>query len=224
MPSAARMMGSMPTQNTPETASPGGAASPALELTGVSVGEMRDVNLCISAGEVMALSGASGSGKSRLLRAIADLDAHGGDIRLGGIAQSAMAAHRWRQQVMLVPADSQWWADTVGEHFPGDREIEWEALGFSPAVANWEIARLSSGERQRLALLRAISHAPRAVLLDEPTANLDAETTIRVEQWLLSKIRERGCPAVWVSHDPAQIQRVARHHLKIRDHRLEAIE
>ncbi len=199
-------------------------ASVTLHLADVTVGEMSGITFSVAPGEVLALSGASGSGKSRLMRAIADLDAHGGEIRLGDTAQAAMPGHRWRQQVMLVPADSQWWADTVGEHFPAGQPVDWAALGFSADVAQWEVSRLSSGERQRLALLRALAHQPRALLLDEPTANLDTETTARVEQWLLTRIRQGGCPAVWVSHDPAQIKRVATRHLKIRNHRLEAVE
>lgn len=209
------MMSDMPTQTPPP------APSAALRLTDVVVGPMQGIHFEVEPGEVLALSGASGSGKSRLMRAIADLDAHEGDIRLGDIAQNAIPGHRWRQQVMLVPADSQWWADTVGAHFPAPEAVDWAALGFTPEVATWEVSRLSSGERQRLALLRALSHQPRALLLDEPTANLDADTTARVEQWLLTRIRDGACPTVWVSHDPAQIERVAQRHLRIRDHRLE---
>lgn len=209
--------------DAPSAPTPAGKASPcALELIEVGVGPLQGVSFSVGAGEVLALSGASGAGKSRLMRAIADLDAHQGTIRLGTAEQNSMPGHRWRQQVMLVPADSQWWADTVGAHFPADQSIDWGALGFAPGTADWEVSRLSSGERQRLALMRALAHQPRALLLDEPTANLDADTTLQVEQWLLDRIRTNGCPTLWVSHDPAQIARVANRHLRIRDHRLEA--
>jgi len=219
-------MSDMPPLNHPDDLTappPAGKASPyALELVDVGIGPLQGVSFSLGAGEVLALSGASGSGKSRLMRAIADLDAHQGTIRLGAADQNSMPGHRWRQQVMLVPADSQWWADTVGAHFPSGQDIDWGALGFAPETAAWEVSRLSSGERQRLALMRALAHQPRALLLDEPTANLDADTTLRVEQWLLERIRADACPTLWVSHDPAQIARVANRHLRIRDHRLEA--
>ncbi|RUA22663.1 ATP-binding cassette domain-containing protein [Billgrantia gudaonensis] len=78
--------------------------------------------------------------------------------------------------------------------------------------ARWSVAHLSSGEKQRLALLRAVSRSPSALLLDEPTANLDDATARRVEAWLRERIRVRGWPAVWVAHDMAQIARVADRH------------
>jgi len=195
----------------------------ALRLTGVSAGTLAEVNLTIAPGQVTALSGPSGSGKSRLMRAIADLDAHEGEIALGTALQSTTPAHLWRRQVMLVPADSQWWCDTVGAHWPNPDRVDWNALGFPSAAADWQISRLSSGERQRLALLRAIDRGPKALLLDEPTANLDAEATALVEAWLLERIRANGWPTLWVSHDAAQIARVADTHLRIRGDRLETL-
>ena len=60
--------------------------------------------------------------------------------------------------------------------------MDWRAVGFPDAAADWQISRLSSGERQRLALLRAVAHHPSALLLDEPTANLDPATTHSVHR------------------------------------------
>jgi ABC-type sulfate/molybdate transport systems ATPase subunit len=199
------------------------APAPAeLRLEGVCAGTLRGVDLRIAPGRITALSGPSGSGKSRLLRAIADLDAHEGQIRLGETPRASLGAHLWRRQVMLVPAESQWWFETVGEHFPDPAAADWQALGFAPEAARWQVARLSSGERQRMALLRALARAPRALLLDEPTANLDPESTAQVEAWLTGLIRARGLPTLWVSHDRAQIDRIADHHLRIRGDALEA--
>jgi len=197
--------------------------APALRLSGVSAGMLNQVNLTIAPGCITALSGPSGSGKSRLMRAIADLDAHEGEIALGDLVQSTTPAHLWRQQVMLVPADSQWWCDTVGAHWPDPAQVDWNALGFPSAVADWQISRLSSGERQRLALLRAVARTPKALLLDEPTANLDAEATALVEAWLLDHIRANGLPTLWVSHDAGQIARVADTHLRIHGDHLETM-
>ncbi|WP_229333005.1 ABC transporter ATP-binding protein [Halomonas sp. KAO] len=187
----------------------------ALSLERLAVGELADASLTIHAGEVHCLSGPSGSGKSRLLRAVADLEPHGGQVWLGDIAQSSLPAHAWRAKVMLVPAESQWWAERVGEHMPRPSDTDLEALGFTPEVLDWQVARLSSGEKQRLALLRAISREPAALLLDEPTANLDDATTRRIETWLSQRIRERGWPVIWVAHNPDQIARVAQRHWRI---------
>lgn len=192
-----------------------------LRLEGLSVGDLYPVDLTVPPGEIVCLSGISGSGKSRLLRAVSDLEPHGGDAWLGDVAQSSLPAHEWRARVMLVPAESHWWADTVGEHLADTESVDIEALGFTAEVLDWQVSRLSSGEKQRLALLRVISREPAALLLDEPTANLDDATTRRVEDWLLARVRVFGWPVIWVAHDPAQIDRVARRHLRIQGHRLE---
>ncbi|MCB1960071.1 MAG: ATP-binding cassette domain-containing protein [Rhodocyclaceae bacterium] len=192
-----------------------------MRATGLRVGALSDIVLEIPAGHVVALSGPSGSGKSRLLRALADLDPHDGEVALGDIAQRAVPGHVWRQAVMLAPADSQWWEETVGAHFPAGPPESLSTLGFDAGVMDWQVSRLSSGERQRLALLRAVVHGPRALLLDEPTANLDIDSTARVEAWLTGLARRHGWPVLWVTHDPAQIARVADRHLRINGHVLE---
>src|SRR6056297_1298878 len=192
-----------------------------LELENVSVGELDSVSQSIAAGEIVCLSGASGSGKTRLLRAVADLEPHGGDCLLGDIRQSETPAHRWRRQVMMVPAESQWWHETVGEHFDAEAEADaLQALDLPDEAMTWSIDRLSSGEKQRLALIRALVREPRALLLDEPTANLDAESIRRVERWLLEIIQHRELPTLWVAHDAEQIRRVSNRQFRIRDGRL----
>ena len=193
------------------------ARSDALVVTDLAVGALDAVGLTVAPGHILAISGASGSGKSRLLRALADLDPHRGQVALGTTACSDVRGHEWRRRVMLVPAESQWWAETVGEHFPARHVDEgWrDALGFAGGVEDWSVSRLSSGEKQRLAVLRALAHGPQALLLDEPTANLDADSIVRVERLLTDAIRAHGWPVVWVTHDVAQIARVADNHLRI---------
>lgn len=195
-------------------------ASP-LSLLGLAAGDLFPFDLQVAPGEVVAISGASGSGKSRLLRAVADLDPHTGRVSLGDESAESTPAHAWRRRVMLVPAESQWWHDAVSAHFDGTPFDDLEALGLSPDALRWSVGRLSSGEKQRLALIRAVSRDPDALLLDEPTANLDDESVERVESWLLERIRGRGLPTLWVAHDRAQIERVADRHLTIRNGRLE---
>lgn len=194
-----------------------------LTLENVSIGTLENVSLAVVPGETVCLSGPSGSGKSRLLRAIADLEPHTGRICLGDRRQSDMPGHQWRREVMLVPSESQWWADTVGEHFGTPAIDGIAALGFEPETMDWQVSRLSSGEKQRLALARALSREPRALLLDEPTANLDFEATRCTEKWLRGLIETLALPVLWVAHDREQIQRVAARHFRVRGAGLEEV-
>lgn len=193
-------------------------------LENLSVGTLSNVSLTVPAGQIVCLSGPSGSGKSRLLRAVADLEPHGGRVSLGDTAQLDVPAHQWRSRVVMVPADSQWWFDEVAGHFPDDAGSRLpSALGFPPEVMGWSVSRLSSGERQRLALWRALSLRPESLLLDEPTANLDGGSTQAIETWLLDEIRSRQIAVLWVAHDPGQIHRVADAHYRILGNTLERV-
>ncbi|WP_444910590.1 ABC transporter ATP-binding protein [Microbulbifer sp. TRSA005] len=186
-----------------------------LHIENLSNDLLQKVDLAIAPGEVVCLSGPSGSGKSRLLRAIADVDPHNGQISLGNNLQEAMSGHQWRRQVMLVPAQSAWWYETVGEHFNQPMGQALKILGFPDEATEWQVSRLSSGEKQRLALIRALSYTPQALLLDEPTANLDADTTSKVETWLMDEISKHQYPVIWVAHNREQIQRVASRNIEI---------
>jgi ABC-type iron transport system FetAB ATPase subunit len=190
-------------------------------LREVCAGPLRDVSLRVAPGEIVCVSGESGSGKTRLLRAIADLEPHQGEVTLGAERRGAVAAHCWRGWVMLVPAESSWWGDTVAEHFLDPVPGSLQAFGFDEGVLGWQVSRLSSGEKQRLAVLRALSHEPRALLLDEPTANLDPELAREVEAWLRDYVRRERMPVIWVAHDRAQIARVGDRHFAIHGERLE---
>ena len=163
----------------------------------------------VEQGACSAIHGPSGSGKILLLRAIADLDEADGEVWLDEAPRGTFSGSGWRRQVMYLAAESHWWEQTVGPHAVNWRTDDLDALGFDRDVLGWDIERLSSGERQRLALARALAHEPSALLLDEPTANLDAANTGRVER-VIADWREAGGGCVlWVSHDPAQRIRVA---------------
>jgi ATPase subunit of ABC transporter with duplicated ATPase domains len=128
-------------------------------------------------------------------------------MALDGLAAEAMPADHWRRQVGLLPAESAWWFDTVGPHCNSWPLDALGYLGFTQDVLGWSVSRLSSGERQRLSLLRLLARSPRILLLDEPTANLDSQSTERLEH-LLSDLRTEHHPGmIWVSHDMAQLKR-----------------
>lgn len=179
-----------------------------LSIEDLRYGAFGPVTLRIGPGECVCVRGASGSGKSRMLRAIADLDPHEGSASLDGAAASAMPAPTWRRQVGLLPAESHWWRDVVGEHLPDGAVPMLEEVGFDADVLTWKVDRLSSGEKQRLALVRLLTGGPAALLLDEPTANLDPSSTARVEALLGAWLRKADAPVLWVTHDQAQADRV----------------
>ena len=179
-----------------------------LRLEDLKIPNIEAVNLTIEPGECMGLSGESGSGKTLLLRAIADMDEHGGQVYAENIAQDQVKAHEWRRRVMLLPAESQWWFDTIDQHFSAQAKYI-EALGFRQEVMRWNISRCSSGEKQRLSVLRMLSNCPRVLLLDEPTANLDSCNIARVEDLIHRYLSEHNAVAIWVSHDASQLERVS---------------
>lgn len=181
-----------------------------LKLQDMQIPGLKTVSLTIEAGECVGISGDSGCGKTRMLRAIADMDACEGEVCIGDTCRQDVSAHEWRKKVCLLPADSQWWFDTVGPHFP-ESGVDWSSLGFEPDVMQWQIARCSSGEKQRLGILRMLVNHPRVLLLDEPTANLDAENTQKVEDLIDNYLQENNSMAIWVSHNHAQLRRVSPH-------------
>ncbi|HEY9149840.1 MAG TPA: ATP-binding cassette domain-containing protein [Gammaproteobacteria bacterium] len=173
---------------------------------------MDPVSLSVEPGQRVMISGGSGAGKTLLLRAIADLDPHQGELRLEDVPSHNMPATRWRAQVCYVSSESQWWSERVAEHFATAVPELCQSLGFPPDVLEWAVRRLSSGERQRLALARALALRPRVLLLDEPTANLDPDNTARVERLVCEYCKKENAAVLWVSHDPEQRRRLAQRH------------
>ena len=185
-------------------------AVPMLQVRDLRTNILKPASFSLSAGECVAVRGPSGAGKTLLLRAVADLDPNEGLVTLDGRDRSTIAGPEWRRLVGYVPAEPGWWADTVGAHFG-----EWTAaldfvrdLGFPEETRAWPISRLSTGERLRLALIRALMVRPKVLLLDEPTAALDAASVAAVEALIGARIRA-GLAVLWVTHDTEQARRVA---------------
>ena len=177
------------------------------DLTGAPGGPF---NLTLGAGDCLVISGPSGIGKSLLLRMIADLDENTGTAMLNGTARDSMPAPSWRRQVMYVAAESGWWAETVREHMqPAAPAADLAPrLGLRANLLDAPVAQLSTGERQRMALLRAIIRKPAVLLLDEPTSALDQASTLAVET-LLTELAAAGTGLVVVTHNEQQAERIA---------------
>jgi len=187
-----------------------------LQVRDLRTSILKGASFTLAPGECIAVKGPSGAGKTLLLRAIADLDPNQGEVTLDGRDRSTIPAPEWRRLVGYVPAEPGWWAETVGEHFP-----DWEAasvcvrtLGFIEETRTWPIARMSTGERLRIALVRALIARPKVLLLDEPTAALDDASEAAVESLISSRI-QTGLAVLWVTHDVAQAKRVARRRLMV---------
>ena len=192
------------------------SSMPLLDVRGLQRMQVGPVHLQVQAGECVSLMGHSGAGKSVFLRMVADLDPHGGDAALAGEACSAMPAPHWRRHVTYVAADSGWWEETVAPHFAADYDFAamLPAVGISAEAGAWPVARLSTGERQRMALLRALRPGVRVLLLDEPTSGLDPDSIERVEGLLRSHLAHGGA-IVMVTHDQRQADRMAQRQFRI---------
>ncbi|HFD80882.1 MAG TPA: ATP-binding cassette domain-containing protein [Gammaproteobacteria bacterium] len=181
---------------------------------------LKAISFSLAAGELVCLSGPSGAGKTLLLRALADLDLNQGEVLLEGRPREQYPPTEWRRLVAYLPAESRWWSATVGEHFDSRPGELLQRLGFSSAVLDWRVDRLSSGEKQRLALARLLTREPRVLLLDEPSANLDAANARRVEELVVDYLQGRDAACLWVTHASDQIERLASRVLYLADGRL----
>ena len=186
-----------------------------LRIDNLKVEPLPALSFTIGNGECLAIEGPSGSGKTRLLRAIADLDDAPGQVFLDGAERREMRAPEWRRRVRYASAEPAWWTDTAREAFPL-RNSEATArlarlldeLALPPKIVDRPLAELSTGERQRLALTRALMDEPAVLLLDEPTAGLDAQSTALVEELIRFQLLAQRT-VVLASHNQAQIVRLA---------------
>jgi len=185
---------------------------------------LRDIDLAVTPGEALAVVGASGSGKSTLLALLAGLDTPDegevvvGDVVLSGLDRDARAAFR-RESIGVfgqVPGLSS--ALTARENVElslalravdgvelHERTLDALAIVGLADHAERAVARLSAGERERVALARAIAAGPSLLVADEPTARLDSVTTLAIGGLLADLAREHGTTVVCATHDPLVI-------------------
>lgn len=195
--------------------------TPVLRVEQLKIDPLPPLTFEVADGECLGIEGPSGSGKSRLLRAIADLDPAPGHIRVDGSERSETPGPDWRRTVRYAAAEPAWWTETAGagirvsgksERARRDRLVS--ALGLDPALLDRPIALLSTGERQRLALIRALADDPKVLLLDEPTGALDPVNTGLVEE-LIRFLLLSGRIVLIASHDERQLARLAQRRLQL---------
>jgi ABC-type iron transport system FetAB ATPase subunit len=198
-------------------------AEPALRIRDLHSPHGGPYTLDVSKGECIAIRGASGSGKSVFLRMVADLDPNAGEVSLDGVQRADTRPPAWRQKVIYQAAEAAWWEPTAAAHFrAAERDLALpllSRLGLASTLLDAPIERLSTGERQRLALIRSLSRRPAVLLLDEPTSSLDQESTAAVEA-LLRELLGTGLCLLMVTHSVEQGQRLGTRTMEIEQGRM----
>jgi ABC-type iron transport system FetAB ATPase subunit len=168
-------------------------------------------DVSVAAGECIGISGASGAGKSLFLRMVADLDPSQGNLWLDGRERGTFTGPAWRRQVVYIPAESGWWSEQVAAHFTDLAAARALAprLDLKPELFDGPVLRLSTGEKQRLALIRALQLASPVLLLDELTSALDEAARAKTEELLRERLAN-GVALLLVSHNRAQAARLGR--------------
>jgi putative ABC transport system ATP-binding protein len=192
---------------------------------------LKDIELSIAAGEVVAVVGPSGSGKTSLLMVLGGLEqASNGSVTVAGTAingksEDALAIFRRQnlgilfQNFHLIPSMTAFEnvalsleiAET-GQSFAqinAAATAALEAVGLGDRLDHRPSA-LSGGEQQRVGLARAIVNKPKLLLADEPTGNLDQETGARVIEMMFALARNNGTAVFLITHDPALARRADR--------------
>jgi putative ABC transport system ATP-binding protein len=180
-----------------------------------------DASFEIRKGEILAIVGPSGSGKSSLLRLLNRLDEPtGGRAYLDGVEYRHIAPRDLRRRVGMVMQRPYLFPGTVADNLRfgprqrylelSDRRVEELLSGVGLAgCGGRDVANLSGGEAQRVSFARTLANSPEVLLLDEPTSALDADSKRDVEIIVQRIGREQGIPCVLVTHDIAQASRLA---------------
>lgn len=185
---------------------------------------LEDFSVAIPGGKVTALIGKSGCGKSTLSKLIAGLyPPQSGNIRIGIYNLEDLSLDCLRQQVILVPQEAHFWSRSILENFRlGSPNVTFEEIVIACQIAGADDfisklpdkyqtvlgefgANISGGQRQRLAIARAIVNKPPVLILDESTAGLDPVSEAEVLDKVL--FYRQGKTTILISHRPRVINR-----------------
>jgi putative ABC transport system ATP-binding protein len=203
-----------------------------------SIGSLKlvdDISVDVRSGEVLAIVGPSGSGKSSLLRLLNRLDEPtSGTVFLQDVDYRQIPPRELRRKVGMVTQRAFLFPGTVyenvsfgprqrGEEFsPPQAEELLTRVGLG-GYAGRDVTNLSGGEAQRVSLARALANSPIVLLLDEPTSALDEEAKAEVESLIRDIIRETHLTCIVVTHDTAQAARMATRLMRLQGGRVTGI-
>jgi len=198
---------------------------------------LQDVNLQVSAGEIVALLGPSGSGKSTLLRVVAGLQKpEAGSVWFDGVDITDSAPEQrgfalMFQDFALFPhlnvQDNVAFGLVEQRFHKRDARAQavhmLEVFGLG-ALAQRKVWSLSGGEQQRVALARALITRPRALLLDEPFSALDADLRVTLRDEFSTRIRASGMATLLVTHDETEARVMADRAVRLIDGGLRSVD
>jgi putative ABC transport system ATP-binding protein len=182
---------------------------------------VNDITVQLRAGEVLAVVGPSGSGKSSFLRLLNRLDEPtSGTVFLEGIDYRQLPPRELRCKVGMVTQRAFMFPGTIGQNLSFGPRQRGETLSDAqaeklltrvglPGYGERDVVNLSGGEAQRVSLARALANSPVVLLLDEPTSALDDEAKAGVESLIREIIHDSRLTCVVVTHEISQAARMA---------------
>jgi len=183
---------------------------------------LSDFNLDLATGEIIALRGPSGTGKTTLLRTLALLqDPAAGSLQFQGEDPDQLGYPTWRHHCCYTAQVPAIFPGTVHENltrpfayhgrtdqYPADRaRTMLNTLLLEDITPDQDADRLSVGQQQRLALVRTLILDPAVLLLDEPTSALDPDSATALEDLVRQEIDRRQAAALVITHDPNRTNR-----------------
>ena len=183
---------------------------------------LADVHLEVPGSGITAVLGPSGSGKSTLTRLTNRLlDPTSGTVELRGADVRSLDVLELRRTVGMVFQRPTLFDGTVRDNLAAtgvqdlaEHEAMLDTVGLEAAFLDRAGDTLSGGEAQRVCLARALLMRPSVLVADEPTASLDHES-VRMLERLARDLADGGVPILWVTHDLAQVERIADHRVTL---------